>query len=187
MDTSAHPPLQLSPEHLQVLKDIRRFANIRRYHGMLPEKHALIYEQGVLDFLQESNLVETGTVVAQCGAHMTGYRLTEGARRDLRDMGIELDGAPEPQELPIEDEDGCLTNEQIEILADLYHISRIKKFGGITPKEMLDEYDKRDVKLLYELGYILYIKLKGKAVKHGKGYILTDQSLRLLRRLGKVA
>ena len=52
---------------------------------------------------------------------------------------------------------------------------------------MVDDYDKKDVKVLYEIGYILYIKLKGKAVKHGKGYILTDQSLRLLRRLGKIS
>lgn len=185
MDSCPYPA-KLAPKHIQVLKDIRRFAQISRYHGMLPEKHALMYEQGVLDFLEELNLIETGTVIAQCGAHMTGYRLTEGARRDLKVMGVELDAETGPGELSTEDEDGCLTSDQIEILADLFHISRVKKFGGITPKEMLDEYDKKDVKVLYELGYILYIKLKGKVVKHGKGYILTDQSLRLLRRLGKV-
>ena len=186
MDSCPYPA-KLAPKHIQVLKDIRRFAQIGRYHGMLPEKHALMYEQGVLDFLEELNLIEIGTVIAQCGAHMTGYRLTEGSRRDLKAMGVELDAETAPRERSTEDEDGCLTSDQIEILADLFHISRVKKFGGITPKEMLDEYDKKDVKVLYELGYILYIKLKGKAVKHGKGYILTDQSLRLLRRLGKVA
>jgi len=180
-------PLVLTTSHIQALKDIRRFSGIRRYHGMLPEKHALLYEQGVLDHLEECNLVETGTVIAQCGAHMTGYRLTEGARRNLRGMGVELDAAPVTEELPTEDEDGCLTSGQIDILSDIYHFSRVAKFGGIAPKEMVDDYDKKDIKVLYEIGYILYIKLKGKAVKHGKGYILTDQSLRLLRRLGKIS
>lgn len=186
MNQNPQSPL-LTAKHVQVLKDISRFSGIRRYHGMLPEKHALLYEAGVLDYLEECNLVEIGTVIAQCGAHMSGYRLTEGARRDLKLMGVELEGETEPQELSTEDEDGCLTNGQIEILADVYHFSRVSRFGGITPKEMLDDYDKKDIKVLYELGYILYIKLKGKAVKHGKGYILTDRSLRLLRRLGRGA
>ena len=54
---------------------------------------------------------------------MTGYRLTEGARRDLRGMGVELDAAPEPEELSTEDEDGCLTSGQIDILSDIYVIT----------------------------------------------------------------
>ena len=178
-------PILLSQKHLQALKDIYKFSGIRRYHGMLPEKHALLYDQDVLGFLEENDLIEEGTVIARCGSKMTGFRLTDNARRDLKAMGVELDSSePEPQELPTEDEDGCLTREQIDILADLYHFSRIKKFNGITPKKEIEDYDKRDIKLLYELGYILYIQLKGRAVRHAKGYILTEQAMRLLRRLG---
>ncbi|EPR39829.1 hypothetical protein dsx2_0403 [Desulfovibrio sp. X2] len=182
MDIQTQPGL-LTQKHIQALKDINRFSRIGRYHGMLPEKHSLLYDAGVLEFLEENNLIEVGTVIATCGAHMTGYRLTDEARRDLSSLGVELDEKP-PEELPTEDEDGCLTRGQIDILADLYHFGRIKKFGGITPKHEVEEYDKRDIKLLYELGYILYIRLKGKAVRHGKGYILTEQAMRLLRRLG---
>ncbi len=174
----------LTTRHVQILKDIDRFSGIQRYHGLLPEKHAMLYDDEVLSDLLEQNLVEERTVIARCGRMMKGYRLTENAREDLGGMGVELrlEKDIEPSDLPefFDDELGA---EHIRALRDLYHMTQIRKFNGIAPKHEVEDYDKRVVKLLYDLGYIIYIKVKGKSVKYTKGYILTDEGSKLLKRM----
>ncbi|WP_029896995.1 hypothetical protein [Desulfohalovibrio reitneri] len=183
----SHPGATLlNKKHLQALQDIYKFSGIRRYHGMLPEKHALLYDPGLLDYLEENSLIEEGTVIARCGSQLRGYRLTDTARRDLRKMGLDLTEEGQIEEIPTDQDFGELTKEQINIIRDIYHFIQIKKFNGIAPKHEVEEYDKRDMKILYDLGYILYIKLKGKAVRYTKGYILTDQAIRLLRAQGHI-
>ena len=92
----------LTTRHVQILKDIDRFSGIQRYHGLLPEKHAMLYDDEVLSDLLEQNLVEERTVIARCGRMMKGYRLTENAREDLGGMGVELrlEKDIEPSDLP---------------------------------------------------------------------------------------
>ncbi len=174
----------LTTRHVQILKDIDRFSGIQRYHGLLPEKHALLYDDHMLSYLQDQNLVEEGTVIARCGRMMRGYRLTENAREDLDSMGVELRMEPEGEsaEFPefIDDE---LGTEHIRALRDLYHMTQIRKFNGIAPKHEVEDYDKAVIKLLYDFGYIIYIKVKGKSVKYTKGYILTDDGIKLLKRM----
>jgi len=48
VDPSSPVPLSLAEEELQILKDVRRFEALKRYHGLLPEKHALMYDAGMV-------------------------------------------------------------------------------------------------------------------------------------------
>lgn len=174
----------LTTRHIQILKDIDRFSGVQRYHGMLPEKHALLYNDDALYSLQENNLVEERTVIAQCGRMMKGYRLTDTALDDLNKAGVELrSDDPSGQEVPTEIVDEELGPEHIRVLQDFFHMTQIHKFNGIAPKQEVEDYDKRVIQLLYDLGYIIYIKIKGKSVKYSKGYILTDDGRKLLKRM----
>lgn len=177
----------LTQRHVQVLRDIYRFNKIKRYHGLLPEKHAMFYDADLLTTLEDRGLIEEGTVIARCGKQLRGYRLTEDARKKLKDMGVSLSTPEEDFDQAPPDEHDELGPEHVRVLADMYHFSQVAKYNGITPRHEIEDYPKNDVKLLYDLGYILYIKLKGAGVKYSKGYILTEAGLRLLRAKGYVA
>jgi hypothetical protein len=179
----------VTDEHIQLLRDIHSFAKIKRYHGLLPVKHLLFHDQDVVEELKSDNLIEKRAIYAQCGGKMTGYRLTKAAAKRLKKLGhkleeddledrlMELSGV-DPEEL---------SPRHIEILSDVYHFSKVKVFGGLIPKhEMKDHYDKKDIRLLYDLGLILYIKIKGSDVKYEKGYILSELGRSVLRQLGLV-
>lgn len=177
----------LNTKHMQVLKDIHQFSRLSRYHGMLPQKHAYLYDDDVLTHLKHENLVERGTVIAPCGNHFKGFKLTENAKRDLKANGLDLDSEVQQKidAMPEPSEHG-LTAELLEILTDVYHLSKVKRFCSIAPKHELVEYDKKDLKFLYEAGYLFYIKLKGSSVKYRKGYVLSEQGRRVLKTLGIV-
>ncbi|HPE37774.1 MAG TPA: hypothetical protein PK625_11510, partial [Spirochaetales bacterium] len=81
----------LTQEHVQILREIAGFATIKRYHGMLPGKHAVLYDEEVLAALVDQGLVEEGVLFSQCGASSKGYRLSAQARDRLRELGLEFD------------------------------------------------------------------------------------------------
>lgn len=173
----------LSEKHVQILQDIHNFSRLKRYHGLLPHRETLLYDDDVFRDLRRSNYVEKGVVFTSCGSSLTGYRLAEGAREQLRLRGVELAEPGRGGHEALAEVEDLLEPEHIDILVDVYHLSHTHKYGGIAPKQMLSDYEKKMVKMLYDAGYIFYIKLKGKDVKHRKGYILSRRGARLLREL----
>lgn len=181
-------PFVLTPKHLQILKDVDRFSHIQRYHGLLPEKHALFYDRDILAELIRECLIQEGTIIATCGNRLKGYRLTDSARQTLDAMGVNLDetGLLHKVEMALGMDQGELGEADLSILRDIWHGSKISKNNGLMPKEELTGCDKDRLRKLYESGYILYLKVKGVCVKHRKGYILSELGKRLLRELGYI-
>ena len=176
--------MHLTQEDVQVLREIAGFATIKRYHGMLPGKHAVLYDDEVLASLLDRGLVEEGVIFSQCGASSKGYRLSAVAREHLEGLGLEFDHGDWEKigTLDYVSQDG-LGREHLDLLADMQHFSRITLYDGITPKEVMAEYDKGVVSLLYDGGYIFYIKLKGAGVRHKKGYVLSEKGSYVLRQI----
>lgn len=171
----------LTERHLQILKHIQAYANIKRYHGMLPERETVAYDDKVLDYLKECGLVEEGTIITSCGSNPKGYRLAEGARGELEALGIDFTDKGWEK---VRNDDNValdqLDKEHIELLRDVYHLCKVSRFCGVAPCGLLEEYDRTVLRMLYDMGYIFHIKLKGKNVRHGNGYVLSDKAMRLL-------
>lgn len=175
----------LTQEHIQFLKHVQAYTNVKRYHGMLPEREALAYEDGMLERLKECGLVEEGTILTSCGSNPKGYRLAKGARQELMSLGIDF--TDKGWEKVRNDDDVALDQldrEHLDILRDIFHLSRVTRFCGVAPLEMLQDYDPMLLRMLYDMGYVYHIKLKGKNVRHGNGYVLSDKARRLLREYG---
>lgn len=177
--------MDLSHETIQALKEIQSFASVKRYHGMMPEKQAMLYESEVIEYLKVNNLVEEGVIFSKCGTSTRGYRVADQARALLKEYGLDLeaDGWETINRFGFISEEG-LEPGHMDILRDMDRITRVKVFGGLVPKHVMDEFDKRRVKTLYEGGYIFYIKIKGADVKYTKGYILSEKGTYLVRHLG---
>lgn len=177
----------LTEHHVELLKHIHTYSKIKQYHGMLPRKEAAVYDDRLIDYLLEQGLVEEGVIITTCGSNPKGYRLAEGAKDELDALGIDIGGEEWRQlkETRSVTADG-LEREHIDLLMDIYHFSKIKKFHGIAPRFVLDSYDTDVIKFLYDTGYIFYIKLKGSKVDHEKGYVLSDKAYRLLEQAGYV-
>ncbi|MEF2146123.1 MAG: hypothetical protein V3573_11815 [Desulfovibrionaceae bacterium] len=175
----------LTEKHVQILKHIQAYANVKRYHGMLPEREALAYDELVLDSLKENGLVEEGMIMTSCGSNPKGYRLSDGARAELEAFGIDFTDRGWEK---VRNDDNVsmdqLDKEHIEMLRDIYHLSRVSRNHGVAPGAVLDDYEKPLLRMLYDMGYVFHIKLKGKNVKHGDGYVLSDKATRLLRQIG---
>jgi hypothetical protein len=175
----------LTEQHIQILKHIHAYTNVKRYHGMLPEREALAYDDNVLEYLKECGVVEEGIIITSCGSNPKGFRLAEGARHELESLGIDFTDKGWEK---VRNDDYValdqLDKEHIELLRDIYHLSKVSRFCGVAPCEMLEDYERTLLRMLYDMGYVFHIKLKGKNVRHGDGYVLSDKAMRLLRQSG---
>jgi hypothetical protein len=174
----------LTENHIQIIKHVHAYAKIKRYHGMLPKRDADIYDQDALDYLIDAGFVEEGVFLTTCGANPKGYRLAPDAISELESLGIDVrnedwEALREHDWVAVDK----LDERHIDALVDVYHFSKIKKFNGFAPKEVLEDYDKEIFKFLYDMGYVFHIKLKGAKVKYEKGYVLSDKARRVLKQL----
>jgi hypothetical protein len=176
--------MELSHDHIQALKEIDSFSSVKRYHGMMPEKHALLFDETLLGYLRENQLLEEGVIFSKCGLSTRGYRVSDQARSMLKDMGVDLaaDGWEALEAIDFVSQDG-LDAGHLDLLRDMDRISRVKVFGGLVPKHIMAEFDRNHVKTLYEGGYIFYIRIKGAEVRHTKGYILSEKGSYLVRHM----
>lgn len=177
--------MKFAERHLQVLQDIYRYSRIERYHGMLPQRLTYAYDDGVLPELMEMGLVEEGVILTRCGSNPIGFRLSEKGKQDLKDNGIDLLNVEWERFRQDEsvDLDG-LSEEDLDVLMDIYYLTKTKKYNGIAPRHLLEDYGRPRLEFLYDAGLILYIKLKGKNVQREKGYVLSERATTLLRRSG---
>ena len=171
-----------------ILADVQQYEYVQRYCGMLPSKFASFWDPEARDALITAGLIEKGKVWQPCGSKLKGYRLTSAGRELMARLRNGPDGDPDG-DLIVQDIPGLEGNqfslEDLSLLRDVAHFAHISRNNGIAPKdELLDAYDKRDVKRLYELGLLLYVKLKGIEGKKRKGYVLSSVGRRVLDRFG---
>lgn len=175
----------LTDRHIQILKDVSHYSKIQRYHGLMPRKEALLYDEDLLEGLVENGLVEEGVIEKSCGSNPVGYRLSEKGKSDLKSVGIDFTSdewkvLQSDSHVHLDD----LEEDDIQVLVDMYHLTRLKRFDGMAPKFIMEHYSSSQLKALYDLGYILYIKLKGAEISCEKGYVLSEKAHRLLRQVG---
>lgn len=180
------PAFFLSQEHVKLMQDIYAFSGMERYHGLMPERHAVLYEEEVIRDLVTNNLVDEGFLTTSCGMENKGYRLTRTAQEELARLGVDLEehcNGDADSGYANHDE---LMKEDIDLLGEIYHFTKIKRYHGIAPRDMFDENDRKRVKYLYKSGYLYNIRLKGPSVIFEKGYVLTDRAHSLLKHIGVV-
>ena len=177
-------PHALLPEQVRILRDVQNFSTLARYHGLLPMKYARLYDKDFLRDLLDGQLLEKGTVLAPCGNRLSGYRLTQNAQRALAQMGDStLERQPAAPRPAVGDEE--LDAADIAALGDVLHLSQVSRHAGLCPRgELVDMHGKAVVKRLYDLGLILYIKMKGVSDKSRKGYVLSQLGRRFLKEPG---
>lgn len=176
----------LSQQHVKLMQDISAFARMERYHRLMPERHAAIYDEQVIMDLVEHNLVEEGFLTTTCGLETRGYRLTDTAHEELTRLGVDIEdenGWDEIKGLEYVTDDE-LNRDDIELLTEIYHFTKIKRYHGLAPRDMFEECDRKRLKDLYKSGYVFNIRLKGPTVKFEKGYVLTDRGHSLLKHIG---
>ncbi|MGD9610755.1 MAG: hypothetical protein AB7U59_15225 [Desulfovibrionaceae bacterium] len=153
-----------SPRQQNILRAAAAFDTVRRYHGILPKHLAIVYPPEELSALEAAGLLERVKIGFACGRNEKGWRLTEAGRRLL------------PETAP--DETSALAPEHLRLLRDFYHYARISRHRGMMPKKLAKDYDADDLRDLFEHGYLLRIRVKGKVT--AKGWLVSRKGLRAL-------
>lgn len=178
--------MQLDAQHVEILQDIIVFSSVERYRGMLPSKLALCHDQRKIDELVAADLVERMEMSYPCGQESTMLKLTETGQIVMDNLARE--GAhivqPRPRqerhEVAIPSECQGLSDQQWQILQDIFHYSKISRFGGIMPNDETENYPPRELNQLFALGFIIRVKAEIGTGEKRKGYILSDKGLRCL-------
>ncbi len=172
--------------HFKILKDISAFSSIKRYHGMLPAKLALFYDQSKVNKLIEDECVERIVISFPCGSETVMLALTERGHEMLEALLPEYEKAV-ARVSPAEEDDGSmqaqsgLSREQCILISDVYHYSNIHEYGGLMPYDILERYSSKDVNALSASGYLIHVKAEMGKGKKRKGVILTDKALSTLQ------
>ena len=167
--------------HIQIMRDIASFTKIERYRGMMPDKLALYYDPGRISELLDQGYVERISVSFSCGSEQDLFKLTKEGKDFLDSLSQAPPPAqdtPEEPEITVEDMD----EEEITLLNDMYHFSKIRKYNGIMPTSEMDSYDKTRINRLFARGYIMRVKAVSGSEQR-QGYILSDRGLRILQYL----
>lgn len=177
--------MQTDDAKLRILQDIRNFTKVRRYRGMFPTKLAMFHDQNVIDELLEEGFIERIFIDLPCGSESKLLKLTEAGMDYLDtlcslppDPAVAVSADCEPESAEPDPE--ALTKDQKVLLSDIYHFSNIRRFGGMMPREELENYNLRDVNTLYVRGYIIRIKAESGSGKKRRGMMLSDKGLRIM-------
>lgn len=167
--------MQLNQEHLKILKDVSVFSRVHRYHGMLPRKLTLFYDEDSIDDLLHAEFIERVHFNYPCGSNTILLRLTPSGQKALQENEDALE--PLPGETLNE-----LTQEQWDVLSDVYHISQLRRYAGIMPLQAVEEekLDPKIVNHLYARGFLIRVKAEMGSGKKRKGFLLTNKGLRYL-------
>lgn len=168
--------MQLNQEHLKVLKDISLFSRVHRYHGMLPRKLALFYDDQTIDDLLHAEYIERVHFKYPCGSNTMLLRLTTAGAAALQaDVGA---AEMLPDNVVLDE----LTQEQWDVLSDIYHTSQLRRYGGILPLEKVEDerMDPKIINKLYARGFLIRVKAEMGSGKKRKGFIISNKGLRYL-------
>jgi hypothetical protein len=178
----------LTDSHLQVLKHINGYSNIKRYHGLLPKKEAAIYDDDLIKYLIDLGLIEEGVIFTSCGNSRVGYKISSKAASEFNKYGIDIKNSDWDKLCEVDFEiDDCLDKEHIKALMDIYHFSRINLYCGIAPRRMMEQsYNHEVFCVLEDIGFVNRISLKGPSVSYRNGYVLSSKASRMLQQIGYV-
>ncbi len=167
--------MQLNQEHLKILKDVSVFSRVHRYHGMLPKKLTLFYDENIIDELLHAEYIERVHFNYPCGSNTMLLRLTSTGQTALQENEDALE--PMPDDIMNE-----LTQEQWDVLSDIYHISQLRRYAGIMPLQAIEDekLEPKIVNSLYARGFLIRVKAEVGTGKKRKGFLLTNKGLRYL-------
>lgn len=77
---------QLAPEHVDVLRDIHLFSQIKQYHGIAPKSALMDFDPDVVKYLYDAGYIFHIKLKGQNVKHEKGYILSEKAMRVLRQL-----------------------------------------------------------------------------------------------------
>ncbi|GFK94102.1 hypothetical protein NNJEOMEG_01941 [Fundidesulfovibrio magnetotacticus] len=168
--------MSLSQDQASLLRAVAQFADVARYHGVMPRKLLLSHDEEGAGVLVEQGFAEWATFTYGCGKKMKGLRITpEGERAAGRqaDSPAVLDDAG--RELAL---------EHLLILQDLRHFCRMPRYRRMMPVKKARHYVECDFEDLVNRGYILKMKLKAAGERSLKGYVISGKGLRALQDAG---
>ena len=155
--------MQTTAAHVDILRAAAAFSSIARYNGTMPRRQALHYDKTRLAELEDAGFLERVKLSFPCGKDVEGWRLTPPGQLILAESAGE----------------DALEPEHLRILSDVYHYSRLSQNRGMMPKELEKAFDADDLRDLFEHGYLLRIKLKGRVT--AKGWVVSNKGLTALR------
>jgi hypothetical protein len=167
--------------HIAILRDVAAFSKVKRYRGMMPTRLALYQEQAKVDDLVEAGLIERINATMSCGSEHVLLKLTRQGFDTLKELEAAQDAAQDgPAEPEAAGSERRLSEEQEEILNDIYHFSKIKRFGGMTSPDLLADYDVKNVNNLFARGFVIRVKADLGSGRKRKGFILSEKGLAYL-------
>lgn len=178
----------LNERHMQLLKHIKSYAAIKRYHGLLPKREAAFYDIELLEGLLDAGLIEEGSICTSCGNNLEGYRLSREAEREFENKGIDIKDSDWERICCVDMEiDQYLDKVHVKALMDIYYLTRVSMFGGIAPIDVLAGSYTEDVfNVLLDVGFVYRISLKGPTIRYENGFVLSDKASRMLQQAGHV-
>ncbi|WP_419779663.1 hypothetical protein [Maridesulfovibrio sp.] len=178
----------LNERHMQLLKHVRSYSKIERYHGLLPKRETYLYDKGLIDKLLEAGLIDEGSICTACGNNLVGYRISRMAEKEFDRLDMDVKDNDWETFCGIDVEiNEILDKVHIKALIDIFHLSRISLFRGIAPRCILQEAFTEDIlNVLLDVGYINKISLKGPAILYENGFVLADRASRMLKQAGYV-
>ncbi len=168
--------------HAAILKDVAAFSKIKRYRGMLPTRLVMYQDQIKIDELLEAGFIERLNVSMPCGSEHTLLKLTDAGSEAVKVLDRPDADSPAKQELVSQEPEACrvlenLNEEQMDILNDVFHYSKIKRFGGMMHYDELSIYDVKNVNILFARGFVIRVKADLGSGKKRKGLILSEKGL----------
>ncbi len=178
----------LTERHMLLLKHIRSYSKIDRYHGLLPKRETYLYDPELISELLKSGLIDEGSICTSCGNNLEGYRVSRKVEKEFDRFGEEIKDKDWETFCGIDIEiNEILDKVHVRALIDVFHLSRISLFRGIAPKSIMQESFTADIlNVLLDVGYINKISLKGPAILYESGFVLTDRASRMLKQAGYV-
>ncbi len=174
--------MKLESQHIEILKDIESFSDVARYRGMLPASLAMCYSESAIEELVQAQFIERMFISYSCGKESRFFKLTDQGRAELHWLN---QGGPHDadarkkgsQRNPDCDE---LTEEQLQIMSDILHFSKIHRYGGLMPQSETEIYPPQELNRLFARGFVIRVKAELGSGKKRKGLILSDLGLRCL-------
>ncbi len=180
-----------------ILATVAQFRDIAKYHGVMPHKHVIAFDEGDTKALVAHDLLEWTTFTLPCGVDIKGLRLTPEGERFQADPSCELldasprcQGAtPEPSGQPLATDqppvpqaaiEPLLAHEYLIILKDVFHFSAMPRYHFMMPKKKARFYEADDVKDLLDRGYIIHVRVEAGGDRKYKGYTISTKGRQAL-------
>jgi hypothetical protein len=165
--------MALTDQQMTILKAVREFSGVAKYHGTMPRKLALAYSEDDISHLVSEGLVEWAKFTYGCGKEVKGLRLTPDGQRQLEKASRDEASRSVCSELAY---------EHLLILQDIFHFSRMPRYRRMMPAKKAGQYVSSDLEDLLNRGYVLKMKLKIQGERTLKGYVISGKGEQALKK-----